>query len=342
MRFKLGSFRLLGSTSVNNSSVVTPILVASENGREGILAAIELLRMGGRAIDAVELACRITEDDPDDHSVGYSGLPNVLGEVELDASIMDGRTLQAGAVAALQGYGKPITLARQVMTETPHALIVGSGAARLAAEMGHTPTNMRTEEALRRWRQRYDEYGLQPGNHADLRKVAQQLTRPLHLDDSVYERNPAPVESEAKNDTLGTVNYLALDRYGDIASAVSTSGLAWKYPGRVGDSPIIGAGNYCDNRYGAAACTGMGELAIRAGTARSLVLYMKMGMALREAGLEALRDLNALGALPGQYMNFVALSANGDHAGFTTVAAKKYLFMRANMNEPELVDRIML
>lgn len=329
---------------MSNVPAITPILVASENGREGILAAIELLRMGGRALDAVELACRITEDDPDEHSVGYSGLPNVLGEVELDASIMDGKTLRAGAVAALNGYGKPITLARQVMTETPHALVVGSGAARFAAEMGHTPANMRTEEALRRWRQRYEEYGLQPGKHSDLRKIAQQLTRPLHLDDSVYERSPSPVveESSAKDDTLGTVNYLALDRYGDIASAVSTSGLAWKYPGRVGDSPIIGAGNYCDNRYGAAACTGMGELAIRASTARSLVLYMKMGMSLRDAGCETLRDLAALGALPGQYMNIVALTPNGEHAGFTTVAAKKYLFMRSNMNEPELVDRIML
>lgn len=334
---------------MNNASAVTPILVASENGREGILAAIELLRMGGHAIDAVELASRVTEDDPDEHSVGYSGLPNVLGEVELDASIMDGRTLRAGAVAAVHGYGKPITLARQVMEETAHVLIVGNGAQRFAAEMGHAAADMRTDEALRRWRKRYEEEGLQPGSYGELRKIASQLTRPINLVDKAYDRSPAGSHSHnaesgknGKDDTLGTVNYLAIDRYGDIASAVSTSGLAWKYPGRVGDSPIIGAGNYCDNRYGAVACTGMGELAIRAGTARSLIVYMKMGMSLREAGYETLRDLGALGGLPGQYMNIIALTPSGEHAGFTTVANKKYLYMSADMPEPMLNDRLML
>ncbi len=340
---------------MSNLAHFNPMLVASENGRDGILAAIELLRMGGRAIDAVELASRVTEDDPDKHSVGYSGLPNVLGEVELDASIMDGRDLRSGAVAAVRGYGKPITLARQVMDETAHVLLVGSGAERFAAEMGHSPASMNSDEAQRRWRQRFEEMGLQPGTRADLRKVTIQLTRPLNLEDKVYERSqttrmggelfnpdkPAKVDN-GKNDTLGTVNYLAIDQYGDIASAVSTSGLAWKYPGRVGDSPIIGAGNYCDNRYGAVACTGMGELAIRASTARSLVLYMKMGMSLREAGFETLRDLKALGALPGQYMNIVALNPKGEHAGFTTVPGKKYLYMNADMDSPAVVDRLMV
>ncbi len=126
-----------------------PIMVASENGRRGMLAAMALLRKGGRALDAVELACRIVEDDPDDHSVGFGGLPNALGEVELDASIMDGATLRAGAVAAVQGYGRAITLARRVMEETPHVLIVARGAERLAAELGESPQDQRTEEALR-------------------------------------------------------------------------------------------------------------------------------------------------------------------------------------------------
>ncbi len=141
---------------------------------------------------------------------------------------------------------------------------------------------------------------------------------------------------------FGTVNFLALDQHGDLASSVSTSGLGWKYPGRVGDSPIIGAGNYCDNRYGAAACTGMGELAIRVSTARSLVLYMKSGMPLREAGAEALRDLWQLGSEPGRYMNIVALTPQGDHAGFTTVPGKQYIYMSSTMEEPALADRILL
>lgn len=311
-----------------------PVMVASENGRRGMMAAMTLLREGGSALDAVELACRIVEDDPDDHSVGYGGLPNVLGEVELDASIMDGATLRAGAVAAVQGYGCAITLARKVMEETPHVLVVARGAERLAAELGESPQDQRTEEALRRWRERFAERGLTPGATENLRSVARTLTRPLNLQDKIYKA--------ARVDTLGTVNFIALDAQGNLAAAVSTSGLGWKYPGRVGDSPLIGAGNYCDNRYGAAACTGMGELAIRAATARSLVLYLKCGMPLVEAGREALRDLLTLDAAEGQYMNIVTLTPTGEHAGFSTVPGKQYLFQRAEMGEPQLADRLML
>jgi beta-aspartyl-peptidase (threonine type) len=299
-----------------------------------MLAAMELLRSGGSALDAVELACRIVEDDPDDHSVGYGGLPNVLGEVELDASIMDGATLRAGAVAAVQGYGRTITLARKVMDETPHVLVVARGAERLAAEIGERPQEQRTEEALRRWRERFSERGLTPGESGDLRIVARTLTRPLNLQDKLVKA--------ARVDTLGTVNFLALDVRGNLASAVSTSGLGWKYPGRVGDSPLIGSGNYCDNRYGGAACTGMGELAIRVATARSLVLYLKCGMTLVEAGRETLRDLLALGAAEGQYMNIVTLTPGGEHAGFTTVPGKQYLFQHAALDEPQLADRLMV
>lgn len=313
---------------------VLPMIVASENGRFGARAAMELLRQGGSALDAVELACRVVEDDPDDQSVGYGGLPNALGEVELDASIMDGRTLRAGAVAAVRSYGNPISLARKVMEESPHVLLAGRGAERFAAELDWLPANQLTEASLKRWRDRYTEHGLQPGQRHDLRKVASQLTGPVNLQDKL--------EKQEKIDTLGTVNFIAIDGQSNIASAVSTSGIAWKYPSRVGDSPIIGAGNYCDNRYGAAACTGMGELAIRCSSARSIVLYMKMGMTLVEAGLEALRDLRYMGSGPGQYMNIVALSPQGDHAGFTTVAGRRYLYFTAAMDEPALSDRTLL
>ncbi|MBX3013502.1 MAG: N(4)-(beta-N-acetylglucosaminyl)-L-asparaginase [Caldilineaceae bacterium] len=320
------------------NAVVTPTIVASENGRLGALAAMECLQAGGSALDAVELACRVVEDDPEEHSVGYSGLPNILGEVELDASIMDGRTLRTGAVAAVRGYGNPITLARRVMEELPHVLLVGRGAERFAAELDIAPANQLTEAALQRWRERFGEYQMQPGVTAELRKAAMQLAQPINLQ--------AKLAKEEKVDTLGTVNFLALDSTGNLASAVSTSGLAWKYPSRVGDSPIIGAGNYCDNRYGAVACTGMGELAIRASSARSLVLYLKTGMTLPDAGLEALRDLLDLDPdQPGaanRYMNIVALRPNGEHAGFTTVPGRRYLYLTAAMTEPVLADRTML
>jgi L-asparaginase / beta-aspartyl-peptidase len=323
-----------------------PVMVASENGRAGATAAMALLREGGTALDAVELACRVTEDDPADHSVGYGGLPNLLGQVELDASIMDGRTLRSGAVAGLFGYGNPITLARKVMEELPHVLLVGRGAEHFAAEMGMQPADQRTDAALERWRQRFVENGLTPGNSDDLRQLAHTLTRPVVLQD---RGAPAPIATapiatapSTRDDTQGTVNFLARDQHGDLASAVSTSGIAWKYPSRVGDSPIIGAGNYCDNRYGAVACTGMGELAIRASTARSIVLYLKLGLSLREAGFEALRDLAYLQHLPHQYMNFVVLTPGGEHSGFTTVAGRSYIYMTAAMDAPELAARTLL
>ena len=310
------------------------MIVASENGRAGAQAAMQLLRNGGHALDAVELACRIVEDDPEDHSVGYGGIPNVLGEVELDASIMDGDTLRAGAVAGVQGYGRAISLARRVMEETPHVLIVARGAERLAVETGEIAADQRTPEAQRRWGERFAERNLTPGETRELRLVARQLTRPLNLQDQLSKN--------ARVDTLGTVNFIAVDQHGDLASAVSTSGLGWKYPGRVGDSPLIGAGNYCDNRYGGAACTGMGELAIRVSTARSLVLYMKMGASLQAAGLEALRDLMGLRAGEGQYMNIVALTPAGEHGGFSTVPGKRYLYWTGDMDEPALSERTCL
>jgi beta-aspartyl-peptidase (threonine type) len=299
-----------------------------------MLAAMELLRLGGHALDAVELACRVTEDDPRDMSVGYGGLPNVAGEVELDASIMDGRTLRTGAVAAVTGYGNPITLARMVMEELPHVLLVGRGAERFAAEIGMTPADQHAEATLNVWRARFAQLGLETNSAGSLRELAAQLTRPVKLEDL------APYV--AKQDVTGTVNYLCRDQYGDLASAVSTSGLAWKYPGRVGDSPIIGAGNYCDNRYGAVACTGMGELAIRAATARSVVLYMKMGLTLEEAGYEGLRDLGRVVEGPDHRMNFVVFDAHGHHGGFTMVPGTRFLFMSAEMDAPQIEPRAVL
>jgi beta-aspartyl-peptidase (threonine type) len=314
-----------------------------------MIAAMDLLRKGATALDAVEVAARITEADVDDASVGRGGLPNILGEVELDAGMMDGRTLRAGAVAAVQGYGHPISLARAVMEQLPHVLLAGRGAERFAAEVGLQPEDQRIAATMARWRERFGQFGLDPNALTNLAEAATTLTRPLDLDHHLYHPTLAAPAAEAeslpeppRDDTKGTVNFLALDGNGDMAAAVSTSGIAWKYPGRVGDSPIVGAGLYCDNRYGAAACTGMGELALRASTARSLILYMKMGMSLSDAGLETLRDLEALDGALGYYMNIVALSPAGEHAGFTTIPGKRYLYMTAEMDEPAAAARLPL
>lgn len=253
------------------------IVVASANGRVGMDAAVEVLRRGGSALDAVEAGIRLVEDNPEDHSVGTGGLPNLLGEVELDASIMDGRARAAGAVAAIKGYPNPISVARRVMSDLPHVLLAGEGAARFAQECGFEAADLLTEQARRVWRQQLEET-----------LPADALPGQVRWQETLTRWAQLATDPERAG---GTVNFLVQDSAGDIAAGVSTSGWAWKYPGRVGDSPIIAAGCYADNRYGAAACTGRGEMAIRAATAHSVVLAMRHGLTVEEAVAEAQRDL---------------------------------------------------
>jgi beta-aspartyl-peptidase (threonine type) len=306
------------------------IIIASSNGDIGLPAAWDILQNGGTALDAVEAATRIVEDNPADHSVGYGGYPNLLGEVELDASIMEGTTLRAGAVGALKGYRHPISVARRVMEELPHVMLAGAGAARFAAEIGMPHEDLLTAEADHTWREGIA--GRLPEAFRDAQGaiIADLLGRATHL-----ATDPERV--------AGTVNFIARDRAGRIASAVSTSGWAWKYPGRLGDSPIIGAGNYADDRYGAAACTGWGELAIRASTARSVVLYLKHGYALEDACREAFRDLGALGVDPDQIlMSMVALDRHGNHCAVTTSAGRTYVYQADGMAEHTNLPRIVV
>jgi len=138
----------------------------------------------------------------------------------------------------------------------------------------------------------------------------------------------------------GTVNLIAQDSQGNICAGASTSGWAWKYPGRVGDSPVIGAGVYADDRYGAAACTGLGEMAIRAGTAHSVVLYLKMGMSLAQAGREAMEDLNDLGGRYLGHMSFIAMDQDGHYAGFGNAEGETFICMTDDMDEPEERPRV--
>lgn len=306
------------------------IIIASANGEIGIGAAWEILSAGGSALDAVEAATRLVEANPDDHTVGYGGYPNLLGEVELDASIMDGTSLRAGAVGALRGYRHPISVARKVMEELPHVMLVGDGAARFAAEIGMPQEQTLSEEAARVWRE-----GLAGRLPEEFRNAQGEIVSGLLRRASVLATDPERV--------AGTVNFLAQDRAGRLASAVSTSGWAWKYPGRLGDSPIIGAGNYADDRYGAAACTGWGELAIRAGTARTVVLYLKMGMPLEEACRNAFQDLAALDTNSSHMlMNMVALDHHGNHCAVSTVQGRYYVYQADGMGTPQLLPRLVI
>ena len=322
------------------SSATQPIVVASANARVGLPAATEILAAGGSATDAVIAATRVVEANPGDRSVGYAGLPNILGEVELDASIMEGRGLRAGAVGGLQGYQDAIDLARAVMDRLPHSFIAGDGTRRLAEELGFTARDLLDPETERIWREGLAAEGITDADASErsLDQVMQMVAR-LSADPErtheLYRPSEAPDEPPH-----GTVNVLARDRDGNLASAVSTSGWAWKYPGRLGDSPVIGSGNYCDNRWGAAACTGRGEMAFRCATAHSVVMFLRFGQSIQEAVTQALRDLRALDDPYASEVNIVALAADGTHFAGSTVENRTYVWQSPGMREPDERPRL--
>jgi isoaspartyl peptidase/L-asparaginase-like protein (Ntn-hydrolase superfamily) len=301
------------------------IVIASTNGQVGIREAMRVLKNGGSAVDAVEAGILPVESNPEDHTVGYSGLPNLLGEVELDASLMDGRTLQAGAVGAVRNFEHAISIARKVMEELPHVLLAGSGAERFAKEMNFPERNLLTPEAERVWREIFEE------------KATSVYSERVKYLDSIRRFAKLAADPERPNET---VNFIARDAQGNLATGVSTSGWSWKYPGRLGDSPVIGAGNYADNRYGAAACTGRGEMAMRCCTAHSVVMYLKMGMALAEAGAAATQDLAYLVDPYFGRVSVIAMDARGNHAAFSNAPDTTYVYLTDAMDTYAEVPRI--
>ncbi|MDT8435803.1 MAG: N(4)-(beta-N-acetylglucosaminyl)-L-asparaginase [Gemmatimonadota bacterium] len=294
----------LDATPRRGGTGSVPILVtshANETGRRAAEAAWEVLTAGGSALDAVETATNVIEVDPEDTSVGYGGLPNEDGVVQLDASIMDGRTYNAGAVAALEGIRTPSSVARLVMERTDHVLLVGRGARDFALSFGFREEELLTEKARQiwlRWREN--------------RGATDDWGPPDHLAERRDARLPATEEF-----TYGTVNVLAVDGRGDVAGITSTSGLSWKIPGRIGDSPIIGAGLYVDNEVGAAGATGRGEDVIKSCASYFMVERMRAGRSPQEACEDALamirRRYAAIGNdfMPGE--KFVAVNREGEY-----------------------------
>jgi L-asparaginase / beta-aspartyl-peptidase len=251
---------------------------------------------GNSGLDIVEAMVREVESDPEVHSVGLGSWPNMAGVLELDASIMNGTTLEAGSVCALKGFLHPISIAREVMVRLPHVMLAGDGAERFARESGAETADLLTKTAV-------DEY------HAWIRRNVPVEVREQWPDTDLAPYATSSLDPEK---TGGTTCVLVLDDAGNISAGVSTSGWAWKYPGRIGDSPVIGAGCYADTRYGAVGCIGTGEMAIRTATARSVVLYMKMGMSVEEACREAATDY---GDLEGGIIRSViihAMDRNGE------------------------------
>ncbi len=265
------------------------ILVSNE-GQYGIAESVRLLKQGAHALDAIEAGIKLVELDIRAETVGYGGAPNAIGEMELDGSIMNGTDLRSGSVGALRGFKHPISVARAVMEKTPHVLLVGCGAERFAEEIGAEPFDMLAPQS----RSRMEAWKLKSMSEKQRAEWPNTPLLPL--------MNWEPKE----NLSLGTVTFLALDKFGNLCGGVSTSGWAYKYPGRLGDSPLVGAGIYVDSRYGGATCTHSGEMTIRAGTARAVVAYLKKGASLKEAVHEGIEDLNAL---KGGYIGPVIIHA---------------------------------
>jgi isoaspartyl peptidase/L-asparaginase-like protein (Ntn-hydrolase superfamily) len=260
-------------------------------GETAVRTGLPLLQKGRPALDAAVAGAQAVEDDPKVHSVGYGGLPNAVGTVQLDACVMDGRTLGCGGVAALENVRHPAALARRVMERTPHVLLVGEGARLFAVQQGFALENLNTPESLAEWERR--------------------RPRPKPRGRGAGRGGPGQPGDLPGRDT---VTVLALDQKGSLGGVCSTSGLAHKLPGRVGDSPLIGSGLYVDDRSGAAGATGKGEEIIRIGGSFFIVEAMRAGRGPQEACELAVRKVNEVAVRRGVHppeAAFLALDPKG-------------------------------
>jgi N4-(beta-N-acetylglucosaminyl)-L-asparaginase len=322
-------------TAAAQSARAGEVSVASSNGLRAVTRAVELMKRGVDTLDAAIAGVNINEEDPDDDSVGYGGLPNEEGVVELDASLMHGPTRRAGAVASLRGIKTPSKIAKLVMEETDHIMLVGEGALRFAKAHGFREENLLTEKSrlawlvwkksLRdagghnNWTDGLDAPPAKPG--APGKKLLEKKTVELRrLFPGVSDELLAYAWDRAVNPPTGTIHCLARSAAGEMSGVTTTSGLAWKIPGRVGDSPIIGAGVFVDPDVGGAGSTGRGEENIRVAGAHTVVENMRHGMSPADAILDCLKRISRnydddLAHLDKFDINFYALRKDGAYAG---------------------------
>ncbi len=309
-----------------NGGAKRPVVISSANGLAACAKAMEMLKSGADTLDAAIAGVNIVELDPNDTSVGYGGLPNEAGVVELDASVMHGPTKRCGSVAAIQGIKTPSKIAKLVMDHTTHVMIVGEGALKFAEAYGYQKEDLLTEKSRTAWLV-WKESLRTPRAFNNWTSMDQNLQAepapPLAQLKSAFpdvdEHTLAWAWDMAVHPTYGTINCLALNEKGELSGVTTTSGLAWKIPGRVGDSPIIGAGLYVDQEVGGAGSTGVGELNIRIAGGHTIVESMRRGMSPKDAVMEALKRVSHLynddkRTLDKLDIEFYALRKDGEHA----------------------------
>lgn len=285
-----------------NSKASTPAMIATWPHKEATEPAMKLIQNGQSALDAVEACARVVEADPKDQSVGYGGLPDAAGDVTLDACIMD-ETGKAGAVTYLQHIKHPISVARKVMEETIHVMLSGEGALQFALEQGFEKENMLTDKAKERWEK------------------------------WKAENKGAP--AKANIDQHDTIGVLAIDKEGNMSGACTTSGMAFKVPGRVGDSPIIGAGLYVDNEVGGACATGVGELVMTTLGSFLVVELMRQGKSPQEACEAAVQRIADRHLKEGNdlQVGFLAMNKAGEHGAYSILNGFSYTLHQDEKNE---------
>ena len=313
-----------------------PVVIASDNGIRGVKKAYDMIVGGDDTLDGIIAGVNIQELDPDDMSVGLGGLPNEDGVVQLDASCMHGPTKRAGAVGCLEGIATPSLVAKAVMDYTDHIMLVGDDAKRFALRMGFKEQDLLTEKSRAEWikwktRLNRTDMWIEPADTTGI--PGQPRPQPSRRNPSTEGRGEKLTYDEyGVAHTWGTINMNAVNANGDLSSVTTTSGIAWKVPGRVGDSPIIGAGQYCDNTVGAAGSTGRGESNIMVCGAFLAVEFMRQGMTPEQSIIKVMERVIALTekrllddrGRPFFDLQFYALTKDGRFAGATAYEGSKF------------------
>ena len=311
-----------------------PVIITKVTGKQSIDQAWQMLKSGQDTLDAVLHVCKAQEDDPDDHSVGLGGLPNEEGVVELDSCCMHGPSRKAGSVGGVRNIKNVCLVARDVMRHTGHVMLCGEGAERFAVSMGHPRENLLTEQSRKMWllwketNSTQDWWGPGPDDtrwktpEPPQAMLDRRRTKLLEMaaDIGIEPRLRERAAEYILFPPTGTIHVSVVNEKGEMSGATTTSGLAWKLPGRLGDSPIIGAGCYCDQDVGSAGATGSGEENIKVAGGHSIVENMRRGMTPKEAGLEVLQRIvrnynNDMNRLRYVEMVYYILRRDGQYAG---------------------------